>query len=83
MANFSLTQKCFFVSRSVLVSDTDLYGMVYHKDQWFLTNLTAKEVKILTSLLTAYLVGLAQRISQLIVTNLRHSKLLLKILVTT
>jgi hypothetical protein len=30
----------------------------------------------------AYLVGLAQRIPQLIVTNLRHSKLLLKILFT-
>jgi hypothetical protein len=34
-----------FVSLSVLVSDTDLYGMVYHRDQWFLTILTAKEVK--------------------------------------
>jgi hypothetical protein len=32
--------------------------------------------------LAAYLVGLAQRISQLMVTNLRHSKFLLKILVT-
>jgi hypothetical protein len=32
--------------------------------------------------LAAYLVELAQRINQLIVTNLRHSKLLLKILVT-